>query len=297
MALSVMITRRRRPEANPGRQVEDEEMAMADLEHAPRLREESAEWLNMDDFSAGIDTNRIHGSADLAGRSVSVNTDDGTLTLEFEDDTVRWEAQGFEWAGSGADRYEEVPVGVGAYWIDFSLGERRVETITVALHPERGWALVVHSQIHDEGAEVETRVTQSFHGGFIEGVVSSADAPAPTRDLIGKRTLFRYSPNHLYEHIYLSSRRFVWHNLIGEQRGHAAAEFATTYKLEDGLYFFTWREEKIPVGTCFIFDYVRGRSTGKFIGLEGNGTVANSPGGAEIIPFGFSDYAEHQEPV
>jgi hypothetical protein len=215
--------------------------------------QESAEWLNMDDFAAGIDTNRIARTNDLAGRT--------------------------------------------AYWIDFSLGERRVETITVALHPEKGWALVVHSRIHDEGADVETRVTQTFHGGTVAGASGSAAIPAPTRDLIGKRTLFRYSANHLYEHIYLSSRRFVWHNLVGEQRGHAAAELATTYKLDEEVYLFTWREEKIPVGTVFVFDYQGGRSTGKFIGLEGDGTIANSPGGALIIPFGKSDYSEHQEPV
>jgi hypothetical protein len=84
---------------------------------------------------------------------------------------------------------------------------------------------------------------------------------------------------------------------VGEQRGHAAAELATTWKLEKGLYVFTWREEKIPVGTVFLFDYARGRSTGKFIGLTGDGRIENSAGGAEIIEFGFSNYADHQEPV
>lgn len=270
---------------------------MAPTETGPTLREESPEWLNMDDFAAGIDTNRIPGTHHLAGTTIVIEGEDGRLSLEFADQTLAWDATGFAWAGTGVDEYEEVPVGDGAYWVDFSLGERRVETVTVALNPARGWALVVHSRIHDEGADVDTRVMQSFHAGRIAGSVAASTLPGPTRDLIGKRTLFRYSANHLYEHIYLSSRRFVWHNLIGEQRGHAAAELATTYKLDEGLYFFTWREEKIPVGTCFIFDYAGGRSTGKFIGLQGNGTVANSRGGAEIIPFGFSDYAQYQEPV
>lgn len=252
----------------------------------------------MDDFSAGIDANRIAQTHDLAERTLVIRGDDGELTLAFGDGgRVEWQASGFAWAGSGADSYEEVPVGDGAYWVDFSLSERRVETITVGLNPERGWALIVHSRIHDEGADVETRVMQTFHAGRILGAPTTAELPAPTRDLIGRRTLFRYSPNHLYEHIYLSSRRFAWHNLVGEQRGHAAAELATTYKLDEGIYLFTWREEKIPVGTVFIFDYAGGRSTGKFIGLEGDGAVANSPGGAFIIPFGASDYSEHQEPV
>jgi hypothetical protein len=262
------------------------------------LSEESADWLSMEDFSAGIDANRIAPSDDLAGRSLVIRGADGALSLAFgESGTVTWSAENFAWAGSGTDPYEEVPVGDGAYWIDFSLGERQVETLTVAVHPRRGWALIVHSRIHGDDADVETRVMQSFHDARVDGAPGSAETPAPTRDLIGRRTLFRYSPNHLYEHIYLSSRRFVWHNLVGEQRGHAAAELATTYKLDDGLYLFTWREEKIPVGTVFVFDYAGGRSTGKFIGLESDSTVSNTPGGAFIIPFGASDYSEHQDPV
>jgi MoaF C-terminal domain/MoaF N-terminal domain len=273
---------------------------MSEINGPTTLREESAEWLNMENFSTGIDTNRTPGSHELTGSDVTIRVADGSsLRLDFSaDDILSWTATGFEWAGSGQDVYEEVPVGKGAYWVDFSLGERRVETLTVALNPTSGWALIVHSKIHDEGEPVETRVMQSFHGGAIDGAeVAVEKVPAPTRDLIGKRTLFSYSPDHLYEHIYLSSRRFTWHNLIGEQRGHAASELATTYKLDDGLYLFTWREEKIPVGTVFVFDYAGGRSTGKFIGLEGDGTVANSRGGAEIIPFGESNYALYQDPV
>src|SRR5215203_257416 len=103
------------------------------------IREESAEWLNMEDFSAGIDANRIAPSHDLAGRSLVIRGADGALSLAFgESGTVPWNAENFAWEGSGTDPYEEVAVGDGAYWIDFSLGERRVETVTVAVHPERG---------------------------------------------------------------------------------------------------------------------------------------------------------------
>jgi len=260
---------------------------------------ESAEWLDMEDFAAGIDTNRIPSTQELAGRELDIALDGGgSIHLDVTDGSrLRWRVEGVEWAGEGDDEYDAVPVGDGAYWVDITFAERRVETLTLVFHPVTGWALGVHSTIMPEGTDYETRVMQTFHPGAVGDGSSTVTRPAPTRDLIGKRTLFRYSPNHLYEHIYLSSRRFVWHNLIGEQRGHAAAELATTYKLEEGLYLFTWREAIIPVGTVFVFDYVRGRSTGKFIGLQGDGTVANSKGGAEIIPFGESDYAEFREPV
>jgi hypothetical protein len=271
---------------------------MTDETATGELGDESPEWLNMEDFAEGIDTNRLARTDVLTGRSLTVDlADGGTLTVDFDETTVTWTASGVDWAGGGTDEYEAVPIGVGAFWVDFSIADRLVETVTLAFSPPAGWALVVHSVIHGEDFTTETRVMQSFHAGRLAGSSSEVVLPAPTRDLIGKRTLFRYSRHHLYEHIYLSSRRFVWHNLIGEQRGHAAAELTTTYRLETGMYLFTWREEKIPVGTVFVFDYARARSTGKFIGLTGEGRVANSPGGAEIIEFGFSDYSAYAEPV
>ncbi|MEO8261899.1 MAG: MoaF C-terminal domain-containing protein, partial [Pseudolysinimonas sp.] len=235
-------------------------------DNASALGAESAEWLNMDDFAEGIDTNRLPRTDELIGRNVTLTlADGGALTAEFDEATVTWTASGVDWPGGGTDAYEAIAIGDGAFWVDFSIAERQVETVTIAYSPAAGWALVVHSVIHGDDFATETRVMQSFHPGQVAGA-PSAELPAPSRDLIGKRTLFRYSARHLYEHIYLSSRRFTWHNLIGEQRGHAASELATTYKLEDGMYLFTWREEKIPVGTVFVFDYARGRSTGKFIG-------------------------------
>jgi hypothetical protein len=259
---------------------------------------ESAEWRNMEDFSEGIDTNRLPQTDALAGSTHTVALDDGGVaTFTFlAGHRVAWSVTGEEWGGEGEESYDGVAVGEGAFWVDFSISARKVESITLVFQPVTGWALIVHSRIHDENFTTETRVMQTFHAGRVDGN-TSAELPHETRELIGKRTLFRYSVNHLYEHIYLSSRRFLWHNLVGEQRGHAAAELATTWKLEKGLYVFTWREEKIPVGTVFLFDYARGRSTGKFIGLTGDGRIENSAGGAEIIEFGFSNYADHQEPV
>jgi len=259
---------------------------------------ESPEWKGMEDFSAGIDGLRLPQTDSLSGSTAKIEfSQGGSLVLDFEPgQRVSWTAEGVEWAGSGAENYDGVEVGDGAFWVDFSIEARQVESITTIFHPVAGWALSIHSKIHDENFTTETRVMQSFHPGYVNGI-TSAELPHETRDLIGKRTLFRYSPNHLYEHIYLSSRRFVWHNLVGEQRGHAAAELATTFKLEEGLYAFTWREVIIPVGTVFVFDYARGRSTGKFIGLTSDDRIQNTQGGANIIPFGFSDYAEHQEPV
>jgi hypothetical protein len=47
-----------------------------------------------------------------------------------------------------------------------------------------------------------------------------------TRELIGHRKLYRYSPDHLYEHVYLSSERYVWQCIQGVQRAHGAVDMA-----------------------------------------------------------------------
>ena len=266
-------------------------------EQAPNLVE-SETWKAMEDFSDGIDTNRLPQTDELAGSVHTITLDDGhALRMEFvPSQRVIWAIQGPILNGSGSVEYDGVALAEGAFWVDIAPALAPTQSLTVVFHPKTGWALVVHSVINGEDFTTETRVTQTFHPGYVDELAGSV-RPEESRDLIGKRTLFRYSSNHLYEHIYLSSRRFVWHNLVGEQRGHAAAELATTWKLEDGVYLFTWREVIIPVGTVFVFDYARGRSTGKFIGLSSKNEIANDRGGAQIIEFGFSDYSEHQEPV
>jgi hypothetical protein len=61
------------------------------------------------------------------------------------------------------------------------------------------------------------------------------------------RNVFRYSPLHLYEHVYLSSERYAWQCLRGEQRGHGDVDLSTLWKFADGLYLFCFREFVIPV--------------------------------------------------
>lgn len=59
--------------------------------------DESAEWLNMEDFAGGIDTNRIPRSDNLIGRNVTIElAEGGALTAEFDESTVTWTMSGVE---------------------------------------------------------------------------------------------------------------------------------------------------------------------------------------------------------
>ena len=115
--------------------------------------------------------------------------------------------------------------------------------------------------------------------------------------LIGLRTLNVYSPNHTYEHVYLSSERYCWQCLNGVQRGHGDVDMATTYKFAEDQYVFTFREFKIPVASVFFLNFRDLRSTGKFLGVTADGRVSNEPAGAFITKASMTFYPPAASPV
>jgi hypothetical protein len=159
-----------------------------------------------------------------------------------------------------------------------------------------GRTLTIAAAIADEPTPGRPRVSQEFTPGVLAGAQVSGRAPHPTRDLIGWRSLYRYSPNHLYEHVYLSSERYAWQCVVGEQRGHGDVDLATTYKISDNRYVFTFREFLIPVAATWLYDLDAMRTTGTFFGLGAENAVRCAPGGAYIHELGRAVYPD-DEPV
>lgn len=262
-----------------------------------------AGWKNYDDFSQGIDTNRLPRSEALTGSTLEITLDDGSeLELAFQDaSTVSWsEAAGPRAGDSGSDWYEAVEVTPDVLFLDLTFAARPVEALTLIVNRSTRRVLSVLCFIVDEDAAPgEPRVQQRFRTGVLgdPAVSPEGEEPAPTRDLIGRRTLQRYSPDHLYEHTYLSSERYCWQCLEGVQRGHGDCDLATAYRFAENQYLFTFREFRIPVASVFFFDMEGLRSTGKFLGLTGDGRVSNSPAGSHIIPLSQTVYPDGVAPV
>jgi hypothetical protein len=255
-------------------------------------------WKNYEDFAHGIGTNRLP-ALDLTGTSLRVAADaaDGpSLVLDFLDgSTVRWSRDG---AAAATDPYDAVAVGEHAVFVDLPLTSREREALTVIHSTRTGRALVVEHAIAPEAVEGVPQVGQAFWPattGAANGDGASA-APAPTRDLIGRRFLQRYSPSHLYEHVYLSSERYAWQCLEGVQRGHGDVDLSSTYKFDDDLYVFCFREFRIPVASLFLYDMKELTSTGRFLGLTGAGVSEHTRSGANIIPLASVAYPD-VEPV
>lgn len=256
-------------------------------------------WRTYDEFSPGIDANRLP-AADLSGTEITVRATDGpAVRYLFRDGhTVEWAASAGGWDGaSGADPYDAVEVGEHAAFLDVGFASRPRESLTTIFSRRTGRALVVHSHIAAQASPEAPQVRQSFWTGEVGDGPVGGPEPVPTRDLIGRRALYRYSPDHLYEHVYLSSERYAWQCLRGVQRGHGDVDLATTYKFDDDLYVFTFREFRIPVASVWLYDMRGLTTTGKFLGLRTDGSPQSTRGGGRILPLGSVAYPEDGQPV
>lgn len=257
------------------------------------------DWRTYDELAVDSDTYRLP-SADLSGTELTVAATGGPLVeYRFGDrSTVRWTASGPGWDGAaGTDDCDAVEVGERALFLNVAFASRPREALTTVLDRLSGRALVVHSQIDERAAADRPQVRQTFWPATIAGREPSGPAPAPTRDLIGRRALYRYSPTQLYEHVYLNSERYAWQCLQGVQRGHGDVDLASTYKLDSGLYVFAFREFRIPVATVWLYDMEALTTTGIFLGLTAGGEPMVTRGGGRIMPLGCVTYPEGVAPA
>ena len=260
-----------------------------------------AGWKNYDDFAAGIATNRLRPSDALVGQTLTLRFERSDLRLAFNAaHEMAWTETGAH-AGSGQDWCEAIEVAPATYFIDFTTISRPSHAMTLVVNLRTRRVLSVRSRIrYAAEAGAEPRVAQDFLAGALRGDgEDGADGavPHPTRDLIGLRTWQVYSPEHTYEHTYLSSERYAWQCLVGVQRGQGDVDMASYWKFDDEQYLFTFREFLIPVASVFFFNFASGRSTGKFLGITGAGQVANNPAGAFMRKASMTFYPTEFAPV
>lgn len=255
------------------------------------------EWKTYDDFAHGIDTFR-RPNVSLAGTTLGITFDkDSRLELSFIDDsTVEWSAKGaISTAAATRDPYDAVAVRADATFINLPLESREGEAITIAYSSRTGRVIIAQSVIAPEKIEGTPQVTQNFWAGVVDGAKPSGEVPAESRDLIGMRNVYRYSPSHLYEHVYISTQRYAWQCLEGVQRGHGDMDLSTVWKLDDGLYLFCFREFRISVASVWLHDLGYGlNTTGIFLGIAGTGESMHSRAGGHIYPLGTVRYPDAQ---
>src|SRR5699024_28913 len=148
------------------------------------------------------------------GRDMTFVLDNGEeLNLAFSSDKVEWSGKTFGQTDTISDPYDAVPVREGVYFLNLPFESRAGEAVSVMWSEKTGQGVIVHSTIDPVKVEGEPQVKQAFFAATINGYEAKGETPAESRDLIGKRNIYRYSPNHLYEHVYMSTERYAWQNL------------------------------------------------------------------------------------
>lgn len=256
------------------------------------------EWRTYDEFAAGIDTYRLPNT-DLAGTALALTLEDGqSLTLDFDPSTDSGTEALVTWSGlgaSGTDPYDAVAVRDDVVFVNLPLTSREREALTIVYSTTTHRATVIRSRIAAEAVEGTPQVGQEFWAATTDGGTPTGEVPGPSRDLIGKRNVYRYSPHHLYEHVYVSSQRYAWQCLEGVQRGHGDMDLSTVWRFADGLYLFCFREFRIAVASVWLHDLgYQLRTTGIFLGLNGEGASEHSRAGGHIYPLGSVSYPDAQ---
>jgi hypothetical protein len=257
-----------------------------------------AGWKHFDDFAAGIAANRLPTTDALSGKTLKISLKNGrAIELTFASaNEVAWS----EGARAGADWYEAINVSPDVFFINMTFSARPDEDEAFVVNIRTRRVLSVRERVRDaDEAPGEPRVAQEYTSGIVGDPAVPAEGiePAPTRDLIGMTAHYEYSPQHVYEHIYLSSQRYAWQNLVGVQRGHGDVDLATTIKFDHGQYVFGFREFVIPVASIFFYDYDAMRSTGKFLGVTSQDRIENRPAGAFIAVKSRTVYSDGKGPV
>ncbi|MGO7673554.1 MoaF C-terminal domain-containing protein [Rhizobium ruizarguesonis] len=259
------------------------------------MNQNPKDWKTYDQFAYGIDANRLPATNALSGSSHKIAFDDGRkLELTFHDNNVQWS----DGDDSATVKVEVIEVAPDTFFVEVIFAGRPKEAETLILNVSSRRVLSIYSIVREKEQSVgEPQVAQIFRPGILEGGTANGPVPAESRDLIGLRAHFTYSPNHVYEHTYLSSQRYAWQCLVGVQRGHGDVDLTTTYKFDEDQYIFTFREFKIAVASTFFYNFKEMRSTGKFLGITGDGHIQNSPAGAFIRKASMTYYLPGQEPV
>jgi hypothetical protein len=241
--------------------------------------------------------NRLPQTAALAGQTLKITLDSGpSFDLEFvERNKVHW-LSGRE---HGTDWCEAVEVALRTYFIDLTFGDQPRQSQTFVVNFQTRQVLAVRTIMRDGDVGSEPRAAHEFACGVVgdPNEPPTGYKPRRTRDLIGLRGLYDYGPEHVFEHIYLSSERYAWQCIIGPLRGQADVDLSTVYKFDDNQYIFAFREFGLPVSTVFFYNWDQMRSTGKFFAIGEDGAIANTPAGALIRKLSVAFYPSDMQPI
>lgn len=239
--------------------------------------------------------------SDLAGRTLALHFENGwVIEHAFADgERLAWRmSEGESDARQGKERYVATRPREHIYFVDFIKSGERATSVSLVLDLQRRTFIAVIGQLPTadeamtpfitriaQGKEL-TAVSATFLRGGIDGPpTADMTVPEVTRELLGKRVEYNYSPFEKYEHIYLNEHCYTWRCLAGSEKGLADTDACHYYKIADNLYLFVWREKIVPTLGVVMVDLNALKTTGKIVGYENNdfGKLRNFTVGARAL--------------
>ncbi|TET37504.1 MAG: molybdenum cofactor biosynthesis protein F [Anaerolineales bacterium] len=250
-----------------------------------------------EDYASELAAHRLPQTDALVNQTMKITLDTGTsFDLEFVDQNeVNWQSDNER----GTDWCEVVEVAPQTYFIDMTFAHQPSQSQTFVVNTQSRQVLAIRTIMREGDVGQEPRAVHDFiHGVLGDPVIPpTGRKPAPTRDLIGLRGLYVYSPGQCFEHIYLNSKRYAWQCIVGPLHGESDVDMATVYKFDDNQYIFAFREFGLPVSTVFFYNWDQMRSTGKFFAIDENGAIDNTPAGALIKKLSMAFYPIDMQPL
>jgi hypothetical protein len=250
-----------------------------------------------EDYASEMATHRLPQTTALVNESLRITLDSGTsFALDFLDrNQVSWQNDD----ENGTDWCEVVEVAPQTYFIDLTFAQKPRESQTFVVNFQTRHVLAVRTTMREGDVGKEPRAVHEVSPGVLgdPAIPPTGRKPAPTRDLIGLRGLYAYSPRQCFEHIYLNSKRYAWQCIAGPLRGEGDVDLATVYKFDDNQYVFAFREFGLPVSTVFFYNWDQMKSTGKFFAIGEDGAIANTPAGALITKLSMAFYPPDTQPI
>lgn len=224
--------------------------------------------------------------SDLAGRTLNLHFENGwVIEHAFADgERLAWRmTEGESDARQGNEHYVATRPRDNIYFVDFIKNGERATSVSLVLDLKRRTFIAVIGQLPTADESLTpfiTRIAQgkeltAVNATFLRGSIDvplTEDLPLPevTRELLGKRVEYTYSPFEKYEHVYLNDRYYAWRCIAGSENGLADTDACHYYKIDDNLYLFVWREKIVPTLGIVMVDLNALKTTGKIVGYENN---------------------------
>jgi hypothetical protein len=225
-------------------------------------------------------------SNDLAGKELVLKLVDDDRETKFEFlsfESLTWSTKTSTKAStSKTATYEAICIAPEIYFVDFVDKSSTNTSVSLILDFRTKKATVVTARIPGitdikfsflerlgkdaDLSSIQIEIKHAMISPFPPG--KSTKTHERSQGLIGKRIMYTYGRDRIYEHIYLNERFYSWHCLKGAEAGLGDTDSCDYFKIAPDIYLFIWREKIMPTFGLVLINLKEMRSNGKTCGLD-----------------------------